>query len=75
MPITFDDMLNEQMKDDEFRKEYEAVKPEKDAIRQIADSHISCRHTAMVNQSGINHEVVSIQVNDINKRRRKARSA
>jgi len=39
--ITFDDMLNEQMKDEEFRKEYEAIKPEMDAIRKIVDSRIS----------------------------------
>ena len=35
--ITFDDMLNEQMKDEEFRKEYEAIKPEMDAIRKIVE--------------------------------------
>ncbi len=40
MMITFDDMLNEQMKDEEFRKEYEAIKPEMDAIRKIVDSRI-----------------------------------
>ena len=39
--ITFDDMLNEQMKDEEFRKDYEAIKPEMDAIRKIVDSRIS----------------------------------
>ena len=31
--ITFDDMLNEQLQDPEFRKEYEAIQPEMDVIR------------------------------------------
>ena len=39
--ITFDGMLNEQMNDEEFRKEYEAIKSEMDAIRKIVDSRIS----------------------------------
>ena len=43
--ITFDDMLNEQMNDEEFRKEYEAIKPEMDAIRKIVDSRISKKCT------------------------------
>ena len=30
---TFDDMLSKQLKDDEFRKEYEAIQPEMDVIR------------------------------------------
>ena len=29
---TFDDMLSKQLKDDEFRKEYEAIQPEMDAV-------------------------------------------
>ena len=32
---TFDDMLENQMKDDEFRKEYESFQSEKDVIRAI----------------------------------------
>ena len=39
--MTFDYILNEQMKDDEFRKEYEAIKPEMDAVRKIVDSRIT----------------------------------
>ena len=34
---TFDDMLSKQLKDDEFRKEYEAIQPEMDVIRAIVD--------------------------------------
>ena len=43
--ITFDDMLNEQMNDEEFRKEYEAIKSEMDAIRKIVDSRNSKKCT------------------------------
>ena len=39
--ITFNDMLDKQMQDDEFRKEYEALQPEMDAIRRIVDSRNS----------------------------------
>ena len=33
----FDDMLNEQLKDIKFRKEYEDIQPEMDVIRAIVD--------------------------------------
>lgn len=32
---TFDDMLDEQLKDIKFRKEYEDIQPEMDVIRAI----------------------------------------
>ena len=38
---TFDDMLSKQLKDDEFRKEYEAIQPEMDGIRAIEDARTS----------------------------------
>ena len=38
---TFDDMLSNQLKDEEFRKEYEAIQPEMDVIRAIVDVGIS----------------------------------
>ena len=38
---TFDDMLSKQLKDDEFRKEYEAIQPEMDVIRAIVDARTS----------------------------------
>ena len=38
---TFDDMLSKQLKDDEFRKEYEAIQPEMDVIRTIVDVRTS----------------------------------
>ena len=34
---TFNDMLEEQLKDDEFRKEYESIQPEMDVIRAIVN--------------------------------------
>lgn len=35
---TFDDMLNEQLKDNNFKKEYEDIQPEMDVIRAIVDA-------------------------------------
>ena len=35
---TFDDMLNEQLKDVNFKKEYEDIQPEMDVIRTIVDA-------------------------------------
>ena len=35
---TFDDVLNEQLKDINFRKEYEDIQPEIDVIRAIFDA-------------------------------------
>ena len=34
----FDDMLNEQLEDINFRKEYEDIQPEMDVIRAIVDA-------------------------------------
>ena len=39
--ITLNNMLSDQMKDEEFRKEYEAIQPEMDVIRANADARIS----------------------------------
>ena len=38
---TFNDMLEKQMQDAEFRKEYEAIQPEMDVIRAIVDARNS----------------------------------
>ena len=38
---TFDDYLTEQMQDEAFRKEYEAMQPEFDVIRAMIDARIS----------------------------------
>ncbi|MBQ7583797.1 MAG: helix-turn-helix transcriptional regulator [Lachnospiraceae bacterium] len=38
---TLDIMLSEQLKDEEFRNEYEAIQPEMDVIRAIVDARTS----------------------------------
>ena len=38
---TFNEMLDKQMQDDEFRKEYEAIQPEMDVIRALVDARNS----------------------------------
>ena len=38
---TFDDMLVQQLQDEEFKKEYEAIQPEMDEIRASADARTS----------------------------------
>ena len=38
---TFNDVLNEQMQNNEFKKEYEAIQPEMNVIRDIVDARTS----------------------------------
>lgn len=59
--ITFDDMLNEQLQDPEFIKEYEAIQPEMDVIRAIVDARISQNLTQkeLSERSGINQADIS----------------
>lgn len=38
---TFDDMLVQQLQDEEFKKEYEAIQPEMNEIRASADARTS----------------------------------
>lgn len=59
--ITFDDMLNEQMLNEEFRKEYEDIQPEMDVIRAIIDARISQNLTQkeLSEHSGINQADIS----------------
>lgn len=38
---TLNEMLSEEMKNDEFRKEYEAIQPKFDAIRVMVDARNS----------------------------------
>lgn len=38
---TFDDMLVQQLQNDEFKKEYEAIQPEMDVIRVRVDARTS----------------------------------
>ena len=58
---TFDDMLSKQLKDDEFRKEYEAIQPEMDGIRAIVDARTSQNMTQkeLAERTGINQADIS----------------
>lgn len=42
---TLNEMLSEEMKNDEFRKEYEAIQPELDVIRAMVDAKNSVNMT------------------------------
>ena len=54
-------MLNEQMQNEEFRKEYEAIQPEMDVIRVIVEARISQNLTQkeLSERSGINQADIS----------------
>ena len=58
---TFDEMLAKQMKDDEFKKEYEAIQPEMDVIRAIVDARTSQNLTQkeLSERTGINQVDIS----------------
>lgn len=59
--ITLNNMLSDQMKDEEFRKEYEAIQPEMDIIRAIVDARISQNLTQkeLAELTGINQADIS----------------
>ena len=58
---TFDDMLSNQLKDEEFRKEYEAIQQEMDVIRAIVDARTSQNLTQkeLAERTGINQADIS----------------
>ena len=58
---TFDDMLSNQLKDEEFRKEYEAIQPEMDVIRAIVVARTSQNLTQkeLAERTGINQADIS----------------
>ena len=58
---TFNDMLNKQLQDDEFKKEFEAIQPEMDVIRALVDARISQNLTQkeLAERSGINQADIS----------------
>ena len=58
---TFDDMLSKQLKDDEFRKEYEAIQPEMDVIRAIVNARTSQNMTQkeLAEKTGIRQSNIS----------------
>ena len=58
---TFDEMLAKQMKDEEFKKGYEAIQPEMDVIRAIVDARTSQNLTQkeLSERTGINQADIS----------------
>lgn len=58
---TFNGMLEKQLEDDEFRKEYEAIQPEMDVIRAIVDARASQNLTQkeLAERTGINQADIS----------------
>lgn len=58
---TFDDMLSNQLKNENFRKEYEAIQPEMDVIRAIVDARTSQNLTQkdLAERTGINQADIS----------------
>ena len=57
----FDDFLDEQLQDEEFKKEYEDMQPEFDVIRAIIDARISQNLTQkeLAQRTGINQADIS----------------
>ena len=55
------DMLNEQLQDEKFRKEYEAIQPEMDVIRAIVEARNSQNLTQkeLAERTGINQADIS----------------
>ena len=65
--IQLDQMLEEQLKNEEFRKEYEAMQPEFDVVRAIVDARMSKNLTQkeLAERIGINHAYISNLENGI----------
>ncbi|KAI4446853.1 hypothetical protein C823_001371 [Eubacterium plexicaudatum ASF492] len=57
----FQEFLNEQLQDDEFRKEWEDIQPEMDVIRAMIDARISQNLTQkeLAERTGINQADIS----------------
>lgn len=57
----FNDFLNEQLQNEEFRKEYENMQPEFDVIRAIIDARVSQNLTQkeLAERTGINQADIS----------------
>lgn len=58
---TINDMLEKQLEDDEFRKEYEAIQPEIDIIKALVDARNSLNITQkeLAERTGINQADIS----------------
>ena len=57
----FEDYLEEQLQDEEFKKEYENMQPEFDVIRAIVEARISQKLTQkqLAERTGINQSDIS----------------
>lgn len=57
----FQEFLNEQLQDDDFRKEWEDIQPEMDVIRAMVDARISQNLTQkeLADRTGINQADIS----------------
>lgn len=57
----YDDFLAEQLQDEEFKKEYDNLRPEFDVIRAIVDARVSQNLTQkqLAERSGINQADIS----------------
>lgn len=57
----FQEFLNEQLQDNEFRKEWEDIQPEMDVIRAMVDARISQNLTQkeLAERTGINQADIS----------------
>lgn len=58
---TFNDMLEKQLEDEEFRKEYETIQPEIDIIKALVDARNSLNLTQkeLAERTGINQADIS----------------
>ncbi len=58
---TLNDMLEKQLKDEEFRKEYETIQPEIDIIKALVDARNSLNLTQkeLAERTGINQADIS----------------
>ncbi len=58
---TLNDMLEKQLKDEEFRKEYETIQPEMDIIKALVDARNSLNLTQkeLAERTGINQADIS----------------
>lgn len=57
----FDDFVEEQLQDEEFKKEYDEIQPEMDVIKAIVDARISQNLTQkeLAQRTGINQADIS----------------
>ncbi|MCC8045729.1 MAG: helix-turn-helix transcriptional regulator [Clostridiales bacterium] len=57
----FQEFLNKQLQDDDFRKEYEAIQPEMDIIKAIMEARAALNLTEKVlsERTGLSQDIIS----------------